>query len=112
MDYDDEPVQAAFDVMTLVDAVERCAKQARVNARQNSELVGVATDSFRDRLARELRERNEAHTHVDTWLRMRGITVVWVATEVPGAVVDTAGSPVEVLEPLDGLKLWLAAEQW
>ncbi|MGW0757125.1 hypothetical protein ACWD1Y_11655 [Streptomyces sp. NPDC002814] len=112
MTFPDDPVQGAFDVMTLVDAVERCAAQARVNARQADDLVGVASDSFRDRLGQELRERNEAHTDVDTWLRMRGIAVAWVATGAPGAVVDEAGSAAEVLEPLDGLKLWPAAEKW
>lgn len=109
---DDDPVQAAFDVMTLVDAVERCAAQARVGARQAERLVGVAPDSFRDRLGQELRERNEVHTDVDAWLRMRSISVSWVATSAPGAVVDEAGSAAEVLHPLDGLKLWAAAETW
>ncbi|MET9528211.1 hypothetical protein [Streptomyces coeruleorubidus] len=112
MDYLDDPVQSAFDVMTAVDAVERCATQARLGARQSDELVGIASDSFRDRLAQELRERNEAHTDVSAWLRMRGISVAWVATSAPGATVDEAGSTAEVLEPVDGLKLWPAAEVW
>ncbi|MFD9248291.1 hypothetical protein [Streptomyces bottropensis] len=109
---DGDSVQAAFDVMTLVDAVERCAAQARVGARQAENLVGVAPDSFRDRLGQELRERNEVHTDVDAWMRMRGITVAWVATSAPGAVVDEAASAAEGLEPVDGLKLWPAAEVW
>ncbi|MER7937887.1 MULTISPECIES: hypothetical protein [unclassified Streptomyces] len=109
---EDHAVQGAFDVLTAADAVERCAAQARVGARRGDRLVGIASDAFRDRLRLDLKQRAEVHTDVDAWLRMRGISIAWVAGSAPGAWVDEAGSPAEVLDLPEGLRLWPAAEEW
>lgn len=99
--------QQTFDVMSGTYAVERCAREARVAARQGTRLVGVAPDSLRDLLAREL-----VHVpgDVDYWLGRQGITVTWVASGAPGASADQAGTRTEVRPPLSDLMLWPAAE--
>lgn len=79
-----------------------------VGGRSGVSLVGVAPDSFRLLLEREL---VDVHGDADTWLRLQGITVVWFAGGSRGAAVDEAGTRSDSLEPGTGLMLWVAADQ-
>ncbi|MFJ8896697.1 hypothetical protein ACIRCZ_19095 [Leifsonia sp. NPDC102414] len=109
----DGGTQDAFPAMSAVNAVETCAARARelaqgVSGRGGADLIGVAPDSFRLLLEREL---VDLHGDADSWLRLQGITVVWFATGSRGAAVDEAGMRIESLEPSTGLMLWVAADE-
>ncbi|MBX7471240.1 hypothetical protein K1Y80_34850 [Streptomyces sp. MAG02] len=116
MNWNDEVdggTQDAFPMMSAVHAVQTCAAQARelsqgVSGRGGADLIGVAPDSFRLLLEREL---VDLHGDADTWLRLQGITVQWFAGGSRGAAVDEAGTRTETLEPATGLMLWVAADR-
>ncbi|MEV8335585.1 hypothetical protein [Streptomyces niveus] len=112
MSYPDDfdAAQAGFDIMSATRAVEQCATQVRVAAgRIDRGLVGIAPDSFRETLAREIRDNDGYQPDVDAWLGRQGITITWTATGAPGAIVDQLGRRADLVEPTYDLTLWPAA---
>ncbi len=108
---DDDPMQAAFEVMSATYTVQRCAAQARLSSQATTStwLVGVAPGSLRGQLEKEL-AHNIAAGDVEAWLTGQAITLVWVADGADGASADYADTLTADLSPVTEVRLWAMAD--